>query len=65
MVSLNVSITQSSDGLTDVSSSNAAATEEVTANIQELNAMMHGVAEIANQMDAQSKELNEALAFFK
>ena len=64
MVELNANITQSSDGLTDVSASNAAATEEVTANIQELNAMMHGVANIASQMDEQSKLLMEALRFF-
>ena len=65
MVSLNYSINESSDGLTDVSSSNAAATEEVTANIQELNAMMHGVANIAYQMNEHSRQMNEALAFFK
>lgn len=65
MVSLNGSIAQSSDGLTDVSSANAAATEEMTANIQELNAMMHGVANMATQMQTQSEELTEALAFFK
>lgn len=64
MVELNANITQSSDGLTDVSASNAAATEEVTANIQELNAMMHGVANIASQMDEQSRLLMEALRFF-
>ncbi len=65
MVSLNTSITQSSGGLTDVSSANAAATEEMTANIQELNAMMHGVADMASQMQDQSAAMSEALAFFK
>lgn len=65
MVSLNSNITQSSDGLTDVSASNAAATEEVTANIQELNAMMNGVANIANLMFEHSENMTEALKFFK
>lgn len=65
MVSLNANITQSSDGLTDVSASNAAATEEVTANIQELNAMMNGVANIANLMFEHSENMAEALKFFK
>lgn len=65
MVELNGNITQSSGGLTDVSSANAAATEEMTANIEELNAMMHGVADMAGQMHAQSEELNQALQYFK
>ena len=65
MVSLNSNITQSSDGLTDVSSSNAAASEEVTANIQELNAMMNGVANIANDMNEHTKHMTDALKFFK
>lgn len=65
MVSLNGSITDSSEGLTDVSASNAAATEEMTANIQELNAMMHGVAEMAGMMRKESQELDEALKYFK
>lgn len=65
MVSLNSNITASSDGLTDVSSSNAAATQEVTANIQELNAMMHGVADIAFQMNEHSKQMNDTLDFFR
>lgn len=65
MVQLNGSITTSSSGLTDVSSSNAAATEEMTANIQELNAMMHGVADMAGLMREESKQLDEALKYFK
>lgn len=65
MVELNGNITQSSGGLTDVSSANAAATEEMTANIEELNAMMHGVADMAGQMHEQSEELNQALQYFK
>lgn len=65
MVSLNTSITQSSDGLTDVSTANASATEQMTANIQELNAMMHGVADMAGQMRDQSNALNDALGYFK
>lgn len=65
MVSLNSNITQSSEGLTDVSASNAAASEEVTANIQELNAMMNGVANIANLMYEHSENMAEALTFFK
>lgn len=65
MVELNGNITQSSGGLTDVSSANAAATEEMTANIEELNAMMHGVADMAGQMHDQSEELNNALQYFK
>ena len=65
MVELNGNITTSSGGLTDVSSANAAATEEMTANIEELNAMMHGVADMAGQMHAQSEELNQALQYFK
>lgn len=65
MVELNGNITTSSGGLTDVSSANAAATEEMTANIEELNAMMHGVADMAGQMHAQSGELNQALQYFK
>ena len=65
MVELNGNITQSSGGLTDVSSANAAATEEMTANIEELNAMMHGVADMAGKMHDQSEKLNNALKYFK
>ena len=65
MVELNGSITSSSGGLTDVSASNAAATEQMTANIEELNAMMHGVAEMAGLMRSESEELDEALKYFK
>ena len=65
MVRLNSSITTSSDGLTDVSAANAAATQQMNANIEELNAMMHGVAEMASQMQDQSKELTNVLQFFK
>ncbi len=65
MVELNGNITQSSGGLTDVSSANAAATEEMTANIEELNAMMHGVADMAGQMHDQSEKLSSALKYFK
>ena len=43
MIELNDDITKSSNSLTDVSAANAAATEEMNANIEELNAMMHGV----------------------
>lgn len=65
MVELNGSITSSSGGLTDVSASNAAATEQMTANIEELNAMMHGVAEVAGLMRDESEQLDEALKYFK
>ena len=65
MVNLNQNITTNSYGLTDVSSSNAAATEEMTANIQELNAMMNGVAEMAGQMNDQASYLDQALSYFK
>lgn len=65
MVRLNSSITVNSNGLTDVSSANAASTQQMTANIEELNAMMHGVAEMASQMQGQSEELTEVLKFFK
>lgn len=44
MIELNDDITKSSNSLTDVSAANAAATEEMNANIEELNAMMHGVS---------------------
>lgn len=64
MVKLNNQITTSSNSLTDVSAANAAATEEMTANIQELNAMMHGVSEMAGQMDSQSTDLKDALSYF-
>ncbi len=65
MVELNGSITNSSSGLTDVSASNAAATEQMTANIEELNSMMHGVAEMAGLMRDESEQLNQALRYFK
>ena len=65
MVELNGSITSSSGGLTDVSASNAAATEQMTANIEELNAMMHGVAEVAGLMRDESEQLDQALRYFK
>ena len=65
MVALNGSITNSSGGLTDVSAANAAATEQMTANREELNAMMHGVAEMAGLMRSESEELDEALKYFK
>lgn len=65
MVKLNSSITSSSDGLTDVSSANAAATQQMNANVEELNAMMHGVADMASQMKDQSDELTNVLQFFK
>ncbi len=65
MVTMNANITSNSGSLTDVSSSNAAATQEMTANIEELNAMMHGVANMASEMNAQSEALNEALSYFK
>lgn len=64
IVKINGDITDSSTSLTDVSSANAAATEEMTANIEELNAMMTGVANMAEQMQKQSLELNEILSFF-
>lgn len=65
MIRLNSSITSSSDGLTDVSAANAAATQQMNANIEELNAMMHGVADMAAQMQDQSAELTSVLQFFK
>ena len=43
MIELNDDITKSSNSLTDVSAANAAATEEMNANIEELNAMMHRI----------------------
>ena len=64
MVELNDDITKSSNSLTDVSAANAAATEEMNANIEELNAMMHGVSEMAGHMNAESDGLKEALSFF-
>lgn len=65
MVTLNGSITESSNGLTDVSTANAAATQQMTANIEELNAMMHGVAEMAGLMKGRAEELEAALNYFK
>lgn len=65
MVLLNDNIMQASNDLGDVSSANAAATEEMTANIDELNTMMHGVSNMAEQMQAQSTELSKTLAYFK
>ena len=64
MVELNDDITKSSNSLTDVSAANAAATEEMNANIEELNAMMHGVSEMAGHMNDESDGLKEALSFF-
>ena len=64
MIELNDDITKSSNSLTDVSAANAAATEEMNANIEELNAMMHGVSEIAEHMNNESDGLKEALSFF-
>ncbi len=64
MIELNDDITKSSNSLTDVSAANAAATEEMNANIEELNAMMHGVLEMAEHMNNESDGLKEALSFF-
>lgn len=64
MIELNDDITKSSNSLTDVSAANAAATEEMNANIEELNAMMHGVSEMAEHMNNGSDGLKEALSFF-
>lgn len=64
MIELNDDITKSSNSLTDVSAANAAATEEMNANIEELNAMMHGVSEMAGHMNDGSDGLKEALSFF-
>lgn len=64
MIELNDDITKSSNSLTDVSAANAAATEEMNANIEELNAMMNGVSEMAGNMNDESDELKEALSFF-
>ena len=64
MVELNDDITKSSNSLTDVSAANAAATEEMNANIEELNAMMNGVSEMAGHMNDESDGLKEALSFF-
>ena len=52
------------NSLTDVSAANAAATEEMNANIEELNAMMNGVSEMAGNMNDESDGLKEALSFF-
>ena len=65
MIELNDDITKSSNSLTDVSAANAAATEEMNANIEELNAMMHGVSEMAEHMNNESDGLKEALSFFR
>ena len=65
MIELNDDITKSSNSLTDVSAANAAATEEMNANIEELNAMMHGVSEMAGHMNDESDVLKEALSFFR
>mgnify|MGYP000664235832 FL=1 len=64
MIELNDDITKSSNSLTDVSAANAAATEEMNANIEEFNAMMNGVSEMAGQMNDESDGLKEALSFF-
>ena len=64
MIELNDDITKSSNSLTDVSAANAAATEEMNANIEEPNAMMHGVSEMAEHMNNESDGLKEALSFF-
>ena len=64
MIELNDDITKSSNSLTDVSAANAAATEEMNANIEELNAMMHGVSDMAGHMNEESDGLKEALSFF-
>lgn len=64
MIELYDDITKSSNSLTDVSAANAAATEEMNANIEELNAMMHGVSEMAGHMNNESDGLKEALSFF-
>lgn len=64
MIELNDDITKSSNSLTDVSAANAAATEEMNANIEELNAMMHGVSEMAGHMNEESDGLKVALSFF-
>lgn len=64
MIELNDDITKSSNSLTDVSAANAAATEEMNANIEELNAMMHGVSEMVEHMNNESDGLKEALSFF-
>ena len=64
MIELNDDITKSSNSLTDVSAANAAATEEMNANIEELNAMTHGVSEMAEHMNNESDGLKEALSFF-
>lgn len=64
MIELNDDITKSSNSLTDVSAANAAATEDMNANIEELNAMMHGVSEMAEHMNNESDGLKEALSFF-
>lgn len=65
MIELNDDITKSSNSLTDVSAANAAATEEMNANIEELNAMMNGVSEMAGHMNDESDGLKEALSFFR
>ena len=64
MIELNDDITKSTNSLTDVSAANAAATEEMNANIEELNAMMNGVSEMAGHMNDESDGLKEALSFF-
>ena len=37
----------------------------MNANIEELNAMMHNVTNMAEEMQNQSSELNTALEYFK
>lgn len=65
MVHLNNEITNTSASLADVSSTNAAASQEMNANIEELNAMMNNVTTMAENMKSQADELNASIEYFK
>lgn len=65
MVQLNNEITNTSASLADVSSTNAAASQEMNANIEELNAMMNNVTTMAENMKSQADELNASIEYFK
>ena len=65
MVQLNNEITNTSASLADVSSTNAAASQEMNANIEELNAMMNNITTMAENMKSQADELNASIEYFK
>ena len=65
MIELNDDITKNSNSLTDVSAANAAATEEMNANIEELKAMMNGVTEMTGHMNHATDGMKEALSIYQ